>query len=179
MWDLSNHDLFGIIHDPGGRKKITLSLESISTIPFQGGTSYVKIVEWGQHGSKRRMPCLVSIFGNFQGTGDQPNKNPGALLGCTADIISNITNCEITRPGMLIARKIGQVSLVGCTYDWHNCRSGRKLSLHIPPPIAGVHLTEYLAIVRVCKVHRLKIEVHMRWEMCQQELDTFENIPVV
>jgi len=47
IWDWSNHDLFWIIADPGCQKRTTLSLESIRTIPFEAGTSYVKIPEWG------------------------------------------------------------------------------------------------------------------------------------
>jgi len=91
----------------------------------------------------------------------------------------NITNCEIQRPGMLIAGKIGQVSLVGCTYDWYNRRYCRKLILCIPLPVAGVHLAVYSATFRVCKAHRFIIEVRLKWEMCQKELNTFENIPEV
>ena len=136
IWDLSNHDLFWIIPDPGRQKTITPSLESISTIPCQAGTSYVKIPEWGQHCSNRRMPCIMDILGTFRGTWNQRNENAGAPDWCTADIFSNVTNRDIQRPGMLIAWKLGQVSLVGCTNDWHNRRSGRKLILHIPPAVA-------------------------------------------
>jgi hypothetical protein len=39
-------------------------------------------------------------------------------------MFSNIADCEIQRPDMLIVQNIGQVSIVGCTYDWHNCQSG-------------------------------------------------------
>ena len=80
---------------------------------------------------------------------------------------------------MLIARKVGQVSAVGCTNDWHNCRSGRKLILRLQPTIAGVHLAVYSAIFRVCEANQFQNEVHLKWEMCQKELDTIENIPVV
>jgi hypothetical protein len=80
---------------------------------------------------------------------------------------------------MLITRKIGQVSLVGCTFDWHNRRSGRTLILRIPPPTARVHLAEDSSTLGVSKAHRFKIEVCLKWKMCQKELDTFENIPVV
>jgi len=61
------------------------------------------------------MPCLVSIFGTFWRAGDQLNKNPGVLLRCMADMFSNITDREIQWPGMVAARNIGQVGLVGCT----------------------------------------------------------------
>jgi len=142
---LSNHDLFWIIADPGHQKSTTLSVESNSTIAFQAGTSYVKFPEWGQHSSNRGMPCLISIFGTIWGTGDQPSEDLGALCRCPADIFSNIPNCEIQRAGMLIPQKIGQMSLLGCTNDWHNCPSGRKLILCIEPPITRVHLTVYSA----------------------------------
>ena len=160
--------MFRIIPDPGGQKRITLSLESISTIPYQARASDVRIPEWGQHCSNGGMPCPVSIFGTFRRAGDQPNKNPGALVRCMADTFSNITDREIQRPGILVGRKIGQVGLVRCTNDWHNCRCSRKLILRIPPPIACVHLAVYLVSFRVCKVHRFKIEVRLKWVICHQ-----------
>jgi hypothetical protein len=58
------------------------------------------------------MPSLANVFGTFRGTCDQPDKNPGLVIWGTADIFSNITNCDIQWLGMLIARKIGPVSLV-------------------------------------------------------------------
>jgi len=125
------------------------------------------------------MPCLVNVFGTFRGTWDQPGKNPGGLFWRTVDIFSNIANRENQRPGMLIARKIGQVTLGGCTYDWHNRRSGRKLILCIPRPIAHVHPAVDSTTLRVSEAHRFKMEVRLKWEMCQQELYTFENIPVL
>jgi len=69
IWDYSNHDLFGIIPNPGCQTKITVSLESVGRMRFQAGTSYVKIREWGQHGSNRRMPCPVTILGSVWGQG--------------------------------------------------------------------------------------------------------------
>jgi len=101
-----------MIPESGSQKRITLSLESISIVPFEARASDVKIPEWVQHCSNHRMACLVSIFGTFRRTGDQPNKNQGAHFKCTADIFSSITEREIQRPGMLVARKIGQVGLV-------------------------------------------------------------------
>jgi len=98
IWDLSNHDLFWIISNPGSQKRITLSLESTSTIPFQARASDVKIPEWGQHFSNCRMPYHVSILGTSQRTGDQPNKNVGAHCMCTADIVLNITEREQQPP---------------------------------------------------------------------------------
>jgi len=179
IWDLSNHDLFWIIPDPGSQKRITLSLESISKIPFQARASDVKIPEWGQQCSNHGMPCLVSIFGTFRATGDQPNKNPGALFRCTAGIFSIITDHEIQRPGMLVSQTIGQVGLGRCTTDWHNRPFNRKLMLRIPPPIACVQLTVYSVTFWVCKVHQFKIEVCLKWERCQKRLYTFESIHVV
>jgi len=69
IWHLSNYDLFWIISNPGSQKRITLSLVSISTIPFQARASNVKIAEWGQYSFNCRIPCLVSIFGIFWGQG--------------------------------------------------------------------------------------------------------------
>jgi hypothetical protein len=80
--------------------------------------------------------------------------------------------------------KIGAVSLVGNTYGWHNHRSGRKLILCIPPPIARVHLTVDSTTLRVSEAHRFQIEVRLKWEMCQPELYTFvisllNNVPKI
>jgi hypothetical protein len=124
------------------------------------------------------MPCLVNVFRTFWGTSDQPNKNPGARFWCMADIFSHIAKCEIQQRCMLIARKISQVSLVGCKNDWHNCRSGRTLNLCIPPSIASVHLAVDSTTLRVSKAHGFKTEVRLKWEMCHKELHTFEKIPV-
>jgi len=168
-----------MIPDPGSQKRITLSLESISTMPSQDRVSDVKIPEWGKHCSNRGMPCLSSLFGTFRKTGDQPNMNPCAVCRCTVDIFSNITDREIQWPGMLVARKFGQVGLVGLTNHWHNRRSSRKLMLCIPPQITSVHLAVCSATFQVCKAHPFKIEVSLMWEMCQIELYTFGNIPVV
>jgi len=179
IWDLSNHDLFWIIPDPGSQKRITLSLEFISTVPFRTRASNVWIPRCGQHCSNRGRLCLVSIFGIFPINEDQPNKNPGAWFRCTADIFSNSTNREIQWPGMLVAREICTVGLVGCTNDWHNCRSSRKLILRITPPILCIHLAVYLVTYRVCKAYGFKIEVHLKWEMCTNNLHPFESIPVV
>jgi len=93
--DLRNHNLFRIIPDPGSQNRITMSLVSISTITFQARASDVKILEWRQHCSNRGMPCLVNIFGTFRRTGDQPNKKPGMVFMCMADIFLNITDREI------------------------------------------------------------------------------------
>ena len=171
--------MFQIITDPGSQQRVTLSLESISTIPFQAGASDVKMPKLRQHSSNRGMPCLVNGFGTFQGTWDQPDKNPGALFRCAADNFSNITNCKIQRPGMLVARTIGYVSVVRCTYDWHDRCSGRKLILCIPPPLARVHLAVDSTTLRVRKAHQFKIEVRPKWEMCQKEQDAFGIIPGV
>jgi len=117
IWDLSNYDLFWIIPNLSSQKRITLFLESISTVPFQAGTSYVKIPEWGQHSSNCGMPCFISSFGTMWWTGDPLNEDPAAEFRCSVDIFSNITNCEIWWSGMLMAQKLAQVSFDGCTND--------------------------------------------------------------
>jgi len=158
---------------------MTLTLESISRIPFQARASDVKIPKWRQHCSNHRMPCLVSIFGTLLGTGHQPDMNPGTLVRCAADIILNIANREILQPVTLVARNIVQVGVVSWTNDWHNRSSSRKLILRTSPPIASVHLGVYSARIRVCEAHQSKIEVRLKWAMCQKELYTLGNIPVV
>jgi hypothetical protein len=80
---------------------------------------------------------------------------------------------------MLVARTLSLVGHVGCTYHWHNRHSGRKSNLCIPPPIARGYLAEVLITLRVSKAHWFKIKVHLKSEICQMELDRFENIPVV
>jgi hypothetical protein len=67
---------------------------------------------------------------------------------------------------MLIARKFTEVSLVGCTNDWHNCRSGRKLILRIPPPIARVHLAVDSTTLRDSEAHQLEIDLCLKRKMC-------------
>ena len=119
-----------------------------------------------QHSSNRVMPCFVNAFGTFQGTWDQSDENPGALFKCPVDIFSNITTHETQRSGVLGVRNIGQVSLVGCTYDWYNCCSGRKLILCIPPAVTSVHLAVDLTTLRVSEAHRFKMELCLNWEMC-------------
>jgi hypothetical protein len=176
--DLSNRDLFQIIPNPGSQMRVSLLLESICTIPFQAGASDVKIPQLRLHSSNCGMPCLINIFGTFPGTWDHPDKNPGAHFCCTATIFSNIADRDIQRPGMLNVQKIGRVSLVKCTYDCHDCRSGWKWILCIPPAITYGHLAVDSTTLRVSKAYQFKIEVCLRWEMCQKEFDTFENIPV-
>jgi hypothetical protein len=94
------------------------------------------------------------------------------------DFFSNMIYCEIQRPGVLIAQKIGHVSLVGCTNDWQNRCSGRNWMLCMSPLIARVHLVVDSTPLRFSKAHRFNIEVRLKWEMSQKKLDTFENIPV-
>jgi len=48
------------------------------------------------------MPGFVNVVGTLRGTLGQPEKNPGTRFKCAADIFSNITDCEIQLPGMLI-----------------------------------------------------------------------------
>jgi hypothetical protein len=71
------------------------------------------------------------------------------------------------------------VGLVGCQNNWHYRCSRRKLILHIPPPISCVYLAVDSATFGVCRAHRFKIEVRLKWKMWQQELCLFENLPVV
>jgi hypothetical protein len=139
--------------------------ESISTIQFQAGASDVKMPKLSQHSSNRGMPCFVNILGTFRGSSDQANENRRALGRFMVDICSNITYREIQQSGMLIARKISQVSLVGCTNDWHSRRSGRKLIFGIPRPIARVHLAVDSTTLRVCEAHQFKVEVCLKRKM--------------
>jgi len=80
IWDLCNNNFFWKIPDSGSQKRITLSWKTIRPIPFQAGTSDVKIPEWGQQSSNCGKPCVVSIICTFQGTGDQHNKNRWRFL---------------------------------------------------------------------------------------------------
>jgi len=73
--------MFWIFPDPGREKRISSSQESITLVPFQAVTSYVKIPEWGKHCSNRGMPFIVPIFGTIQGTWNERKVNPGALFG--------------------------------------------------------------------------------------------------
>ena len=164
---------------PRPPKRITLSVESISTIPFRARTRYFKILECGHLCSNRGMPCLGRIFGTFWGAGVQRNENSGVWIRCLRDIFLSISYRDIQWPAMLIAQTICQVSLVRCTNDWHNRRCGRKPISHIPQPVAFVDLAVYSVTFRVCVVHWFKFEVGLKWKMCQNELYTFENIPVV
>jgi hypothetical protein len=179
IWDLSINDMLWIIRDPGSQKMITLCLECIYTIPFQAGSSDVKIPKWGQHCSNRGMTCLISISGTFQEKWNQPKETPCRLCRGPPDIFSNITNREIQRPDILITWSIGQVSLVGCKNDWCNRPSCRKLILCIPPSGTGVYLAVYSATFRIFVGHQFKIEMCLKWVMCQKELNTFENISVI
>jgi len=166
IWDLSNHDLCQIISDPGSQQQVTLSQECISAIPFQAVASDVKMPKLRQHSPNRGMPCIVYVFGTFQGTFTQANENPGARFRCMADIVSNTTYREIEQPAMLIARKICQVSLVGCTSNWHNRHCGRKLILCILAPVARVHLAVYATALRVSESDWFEIEVCLKTKMC-------------
>jgi len=164
----SNHDMFWIIPNPGRQMRITLSLEFISKIPFEDGTSYVKRLEWGQQRSNHGTRCLVSNLDTLWGTWDQPNENPEALHSCTADMFSNNTNRETHRAGTLVAWTIEQVSLVGSTNDWHNHLPSKKMSLPIPPPpIPHIHVPVYAETFWVYYVHQFTIQVRLKLELCQ------------
>jgi len=178
-WDLSKRDFFRKISNPGSQQQVTLSQEYISKIPFQAVASDVKMPKLRKHSSNRGMPCVVYVFGTFRGKLDQADGNPGALLRCMVDMFSNITYREIERLGSLIAPKICQVSLVGCTNNRPNPHSGRKLIFCIPPPIACVHLAVYSTALEVSEAHWVDIEVCLKRKQCPEEPDTWENIPVV
>jgi hypothetical protein len=106
--------------------------------------------------------------------------NPAPHFPGPAYNFLTITDYEIQQAGMLIARNIGQVSLVRCTYDWPNCRTSRKLILCIPPPpIAHVRLAVDSTTLTVSEVYLFKIEGRLKWEMWYKELNIFENITVV
>jgi len=150
IWDLSKHDLFKIIPKPGAQKRISLPLKSISRDPFQAGSSYVKIPEWGKHSSTHRMPCLVSSIGTFRVSGVQPSDFLGTHCRCVVDIFSKITNCVIQWQSMMITRKLSQVSVVTCGDHWHNCYSGRKPILRIAPPTASIELPVNSATIWLC-----------------------------
>jgi len=156
-----------------------LLLESFCTILFQAGASDVKMPRLRQHSSNHGMPCFVNVLGTLWGTWDQPDQNPGARFWCAVNMFPNFAQCEMLWPGTLIARTFGQVNYVGRTYDSHNCRSGRKLILCITPQIAHVHLAVESTTLRVSEVHRFQIELRLKSEMCQNQQDTFDNIPVV
>jgi hypothetical protein len=121
---------------------------------------------------------LRECFWHLRGTWDQSNESAGMVFRYAAYIFPNITIGEIQRPRMLVAQNIGQVSVVGLTYDWHNRCSTQKVILSIPPPFSRVHIMVDWITLRVSKVHWFKIEMHLQWEMCPKELDTFEDIPV-
>jgi len=53
------------------------------------------------------------------------------------------------------------------------------LTLHLPPLIASDHLADYSVTFGVSAAHRSTIEVRQKLATCQQELYTFDNIPVV
>ena len=77
---------------------------------------------------------------------------------CLADIFSNIIKVDILMPGMLMARNVGQVGLVGCKYDWKIWRSDRELILCIPLPIAQDNLSIDLTTLRVREAHQLQLQ---------------------
>jgi len=174
IWDLRNHHMIWIIPNPDSLKRMTLLLESIHKISLQARTGYVRISEWGQHCVNHGMPCLVHILDTLRRIRNQPNQNQGAVIRCTANDFSNTTNHEILQPGMQITWKIGHISFVGCTNDWHNHHYSRKLFLRIPPPVPSVHLAVFSATFSVSQVHQFQIEVRLNWEMCQRNWIAFK-----
>jgi len=179
IWDLCNHHLFWIIPDPGSQKRITLSLESITTIPFQAATSNVEILEWGQQCSNNGMACLISICGTLHGTWNQPKNNAGELSSCTADILSNITNSEIQQPGQLIVWKLvnwvlSDAHMTG-TID-APAGSWSCISNHQSPVFVPLYIWPLSESARHTSS---TLECTSNGKMCQKELNTFESIPVV
>jgi len=81
LWDLSKHDLFGIFPDPGSQTRVSLSLESSSTIPFQAGDSYVKISEWGEHCSNTECPASSVFLAHFRGLRNSPTRIQARIIG--------------------------------------------------------------------------------------------------
>jgi len=80
---------------------------------------------------------------------------------------------------MFVVQKIGQLSFVGCTYDWHNHRSGRKMILCITPPIARDPVAVRSTTLRVSEAHQSKIKVSLKWQIYLKELDISEIMPPV
>jgi len=127
-----------MVPDAGGQQGVTLSPESICTIPSQASTSDVKMPKLRQLSSNCIMLCFVNVVGTCQGMRDQPDPNTGVLCTRPADILSNIANDEIQQSGMRITRKMSQVRLIGRTNDCHNHHSSRKWILCVAPPIAHI-----------------------------------------
>jgi hypothetical protein len=80
IWDFRHHDSLLIFPDPGIQSRITFSVESISTIPFQAGASNIKILGWGQHDSNLGIPFLISFTGTFRKTWEQQNAKSGTRV---------------------------------------------------------------------------------------------------
>jgi hypothetical protein len=71
------------------------------------------------------------------------------------------------------------VSHLGCTYNWQNHHSGRKLILHNVPSVIVDDLTVYSLSFRLCEVHLFKIGEQLKLDISQMELNTCETIWVV
>ena len=178
IYDWSNQNLFRIIPNPGSQKLVTLSLEFICTILFQAMASDVNKSKLRQYSSNHVVPCFVNVFNTFWGTCDWPIKNPGKMFRYLVDMFLNIPKCEIQRPDMLITQKMGQMSLVGCTYDCHKCRSWRTLIMCILPPITCIYLAADSTTLRVSKAPWFRIVVWVKRMMWKEEVYAFGNIPV-
>jgi len=179
IWDLRNYDVFQIIPDQCSQKRVALSLKSIGTVQFLAETSYVKIPERGQHSSNHILHCIFTFFSTSWGTCHQPDEHADAVCWHVAAIVSNVTNCDIQLPGMLLPWKVSEVTNIRYTNEWLNCHSGRKLILCIHLWNACLHLAVYFLTFWICRVHWFIIEMGLKWEMCQIELCTFQNILVV
>lgn len=71
-----NQHLCWIISNQGIQKIITLTLESIRTIPFEVGISYYKIPECRQHTSNRVMSSNITVIKNLHASWDHVNQIP-------------------------------------------------------------------------------------------------------
>jgi len=167
IWHLNHHVFCRMICNPGCKQRVTMSQESICTDPIQAGAHYLKIPAWGLHCSNCAIQIILSIFGIFWGTGDKPNRNQGLHIRWRVNIFCNITNCEIQWVRILITRITGQGSLLRCTNDRYNPHSGRSVIQCIALPLTSVHLPKNSTAVRLRKAHRLSIQVHLTWAICQ------------
>jgi len=179
IWNLSNHDLFWIIPDPGSQKRITLSRESISTIRFLArpvmsrfvcgqstvptATSLASTIlfpplSWQGISPMQIQPCFFSVWwmsfrilpiGSFN---YQASWSPEKLVNWA------LMDGQMT--GTIVALEVNQCCL----------------SDHVSPAFI---LAAYSARLGGCKVHCLKIEVVPKWELYQQELWTLQSCPAV
>jgi len=102
-----------------------------------------------------RRQCFWHLLGDM---GPLRQESRGAFWVCGGDCFEYYQSWDIA------ARYVGHpkilyVSCFGCTYDWHNSRSGSKLILNITPLSTHVHLAIDSTTIRVSEAHRFEIEV--------------------